>query len=449
MSSNEIPIESVVENRPQPDSRSRTGRGRQIAVLLATGLIAIAVIVSVLIPRPSSPPMIDFNGANPAVRTAIESAIQKVKEDLRSGLAWGRLGMVLSAHEYVAESLVCYREAQRWDQWEYRWPYLLAVGLEVSDPRSAIQEYRHAIERDGSVPAPRIRLAELHLNLGQLDDAEEQLRSLKTSMPDDGRVLFRMAQLLYRRGKLHEALSLATSAHDSAPQQRQVAELVRQLRRATGKDGFAVAGDKPSIQTQTGWPDPLLESVRSLRRDPYWLAVQGQQLIAQGRSDEGIIELERAASAAPDDWTLAAQVGRIYLSTSRLQLADDFLSRSIKRFPQACDLWRLRGSSRLIQQRWAEAAEDFRKALRLKPDDAPSRSDLGFCLQRQGQLEAAKREFTEALQLDPAFSAARFQFAKLMIDMNDTDSARSQLSEFLRSNPSHEEALRLLNGLPQ
>lgn len=456
MSSNESTSDrssAAPETDVRPDaSRSGDSIVRISIVIGSLAIIAALVAWQSSIQRVAAVPTIEFAEVHPAVRRVIELAQKAVQAEPRSGLAWGRLGMVFSAHEYSAESIACFREAARLDKGDVRWPYLLAVGLENSDPVGSVAAYHETISRDQGLVLPRLRLAELSLTLGELNVAEDQLNQLVDRAPSDARVQYRMAQLMFRRGRLEKAMSCALAAQASAPQHRMIAELLTRLRHSPGLKNVAPQGLEAAINTEateTGWPDPMLEDVRQFRRDAYWRADQAQQMIAAGDVVTGFAELEAAVTDAPDDWTLRAQLGRAYISANRREDAERFLSDAIERFPVAFDLFRLRGSARLLSEYWAGAIDDFRRALALKPDDAASHADLGFCLRQSGDLEEARTELQESLRLDPTLEGARLQLAKLLIELHESKSARAQLELLLQQAPNHVEARSMLQELPR
>lgn len=64
------------------------------------------------------------------------------------------------------------------------------------------------------------------------------------------------------------------------------------------------------------------------------------------------------------------------------------------------------------QNKFAAAEGEFRKAVRLKPDNAQLHNNLGAALASQGRFREAIPEFQEALRLDPAYGSARENFQK-------------------------------------
>lgn len=391
--------------------------GLAVLALCVIGLIAWWQIRS----RVPAIPVIDLQSVSPAVRRVIETAQHAVAKEPRSGLAWGRLGMVLRAHEYFPEAIDCFRIAWTLDPADLRWPYLLAIGLESTDVAASIQTYRQVIARHPQVTLPQIRLAELLLQSGDLEAAENLLTPLAERESDNPRVLYRLAQLRFRRGQPDEALALVERAHVLAPRQRAIAEFTAQLRFAP-RTRQRASPAQPAIDlaqaTETTWPDQILGDVLQLRRDAYWRASQGASLIESGNVAAGIQELEAAVAEAPDDWTLQARLAAAYLMTNRLDDAENLVSDALQRWPDTFELQHQLGTVRLLQHEWAQAVDAFGRAIQLKPGSAESHSDLGFCLQQTGQLEAAKAEFKEALRLNPSLESAKKQLAKLLTPMD-------------------------------
>lgn len=411
MSSNDRPAEPKSPNAP----RRARGVSMTSIVLLAVGLLCLVAWWPYQTRIPPLP-VIDLQGVSPAVQRVIETAQHAVTKEPRSGLAWGRLGMVLRAHEYFAESVQCFRVARRLDSANPRWPYLLAVDLESYDPAASIQIYQQMIANHPKMVLPQIRLAELQLQGGDLEAAERLLTPLAQHEPDNPRALYRLAQLRFRRGQSDEALALIEKAHALAPRQRAIAELTAQLRfapRARDRKETQPTVDL-SLATDNSWPDEILEDVLQLRRDAHWRAAQGTRLIESGNLAGGLQELEAAVVEAPDDWTLQTRLAGAYLAANRLDDAEHLLNDAVKRWPDTFELHHMQGTLELLRHEWNRAAEAFQRAIQRKPGSAESHSDLGFCYEQLGRRDAAKSEFEESLRLNPRLETARRQLAKLL-----------------------------------
>src|SRR5207244_6695765 len=89
-------------NAPTPAPKRR---GRRLVAGLAVGLVfaGLAWAGWYWLAAPS-PPEVDVSGADPDVAEAVEAARSAVKWSPHSAAAWGRLGMVLRAHDFGREA---------------------------------------------------------------------------------------------------------------------------------------------------------------------------------------------------------------------------------------------------------------------------------------------------------------------------------------------------------
>ena len=83
-------------------------------VLAAAAMLALAVgLFYLLNPRSVQPPAIPAEVADPSVSSAIAKARDDVLANPQSSSAWGELGLVFRAHDFIEESQVCFSEAAR------------------------------------------------------------------------------------------------------------------------------------------------------------------------------------------------------------------------------------------------------------------------------------------------------------------------------------------------
>src|SRR5207244_3018451 len=123
----------------------------------------------------------------------------------RSASAWGHLGKVLAAHEFIVEGDICFRQAEQLDPSQPRWPYYQAITLSLGNPEAAIPKLQRTVELCDCEPdRPRLRLAELLVGQGRLDDAADQLRRLLQKNANHPRAHLGLARLASLRGDLNE-----------------------------------------------------------------------------------------------------------------------------------------------------------------------------------------------------------------------------------------------------
>ena len=78
------------------------------------------------------------------------------------------------------------------------------------------------------------------------------------------------------------------------------------------------------------------------------------------------------------------------------------------------------------QGEFAEAVEQLRKAVELKPDYAEAYYTMGSVLKQMNQLPEAAQALREAIRLQPTFAGAHTTLAAVLRQMGDTAGAESE-----------------------
>jgi tetratricopeptide (TPR) repeat protein len=377
-----------------------------------------------------APPEVALDGVEPAVARAIEAARAKVRQDGRSAAAWGELGEVLRAHGFDPASDECFAQAERLDLGEPRWPYLQGVGRAPHDPEGALPFLRRAVERcdrrDGGNDAPRLYLAEILLQVGQDDEAEQHLLRVQESRPDDPRLRYDLGLLAVRRKKDDEAVRHFTAAvngpHTRQKACAQLAQLYTRMRKEADAADFARAAAQPPPDQP--WYDPYV--MEYMRRD---VGRQGK-LLAAG-------EYEAKMFGAPDNEArrLAEEALTIYR-----QMAED---------PSDARARLAAGTLLSKLGRYDEAEPFFREAVALPTERADSTYSLGAVLCSQGQLlesegagDRAKEKYKDALKyldgalaIKPDHGMAHLYRGLALKGLGRAGEARDALRQAVRCRP--------------
>ena len=264
--------------------------------MLGLAILAVGVNVAWRFSQPALEPMpaADTEHLDHEIRDLMTSAEANVVHDNRSAAAWGDLGAVYYVHSLEAQSQVCFRNAERLDPADYRWPYLLAVSLSSAD-HEQIAAYRRAARRCGQRAHVQLRLAEVLLDRGELAEAAAQIESVLTYAPSDSRALFAKARLLFAQGKLGEAKSFAeqsteNAADKRAPYMRAPYMLLAQLCRRTHdaeREARTVAALQQIPDGFPSWEDPDVTAVFALNRSRAHRLVVAEELARSGNSATG------------------------------------------------------------------------------------------------------------------------------------------------------------------
>src|ERR1700737_3807065 len=98
-----------MNDQPELQNALSSPRRRRVRLACLAGLAALILAAAVgaylrRVPAPE-PPVVDLQGAEPTVAAAIEEARAAVKRARASSDSWGRLGMVLLAHQFWEDAL--------------------------------------------------------------------------------------------------------------------------------------------------------------------------------------------------------------------------------------------------------------------------------------------------------------------------------------------------------
>ena len=314
----------AARNRRGAKGKSKAGRRRILLIAACLGGTVLAVGLGVYLwtwtayPDASTvnvlrePPAVELAGADPAVAKVVSGARTAVSQSPRSAAAWGRLGMVLYAHEFPVEAGVCFAQAEQLDTREARWPYFQGIILAESDPDTAIRKLQRAADLCGDLPnAPRLRVGELLLGQGRLEEAQEQFQRVLQREPANARAHLGLGRLAFQRGDLQEAQNQSVLSLKERATQKAARILLAQTRERLGKkltaQEYRLTAAMPD---DPDWPDPFLDEAFKLQTGKKRLLVRAGVLLEQGHVKECIEQCKQLVRDDPDSETAWLTLGK-------------------------------------------------------------------------------------------------------------------------------------------
>ena len=108
--------------------------------------------------------------------------------------------MILLGCQFQPEAAARFSRAERLADKDARWPFLRAVAVQRTDPETAIAELRRALKLGGDYAGvARLRLGDLLLEQGRLDEAKSEFEEALTANPDDARAHLGLARVENQR----------------------------------------------------------------------------------------------------------------------------------------------------------------------------------------------------------------------------------------------------------
>jgi tetratricopeptide (TPR) repeat protein len=396
---------------------------RLVPVLL--GLAGLALVVNLYWwyhrPRLEPLPAVESESLEPPVQAMIQVATAGVHANDFSAIAWGNLGAVLRANDLGAQAEVCYRNAERLDGADYRWPYLLGVSLAPTDAEQALACFRRAAERSGNKPHVQLRLAEMLIERRLHAEAAKLVEKVLSFAPSNPRGQLAQARLLFADGKMDEAKSWVEKSAAGAPDRRAPHLFFAQLCRRTGdQEGEAreLAILEKIPDGMTPWEDPDVADVLALRQD-----------------------------RAPRDGSAALQLARAHYDRKQYSAAETAVRAVLREFPGDERLHFELGLACFQQRKYQDAAQEFSRTIELKSDHVEAHYNLGHALLKLAKREESRAAFAAAVRLQPSHAFARINLADLLWQAGETTAAREQGEIAVRLAPQDRRARELLEKI--
>src|SRR2546425_6771000 len=175
----------------------------------------------------------------------------------------------------------------------------------------------------------------------------------------------------------------------------------------------------------------------------------GQVALSRRNYSEAISYFETALSSAPDANRIHYSLAMAYRGFGNAEKAKDHLAQRGSVGVRAADplvdglqqlikgerVHLIRGRLALEARRYAEAANEFKKAIEAKPDSLSAHINLGAVLTQTGDLQGASAQFEAALRIDPGNTVAHYNLALLLARDNQHEPAIGHLHHVLKVYP--------------
>jgi len=373
----------------------------------------------------------------------------------------------------------------------YRQAVLCLALVSIFSPSLEVRS-QNAARPDDLLPPPRSNLVPVHWpDLTKLEaDVREQLMSLQSSLADTVKTNGNEATLSNAYGAMAEsyhAYSLNSAARECYlnaahltpkefrwvyllgkldEQEGRFNDAIRsyQIARGLRPDYAAVPVNLGNIYLQLNRLEDAKENFNAaLVIDENCAAAfygLGQVALSQRSYSQAINNFEKALALIPAANRIHYSLAMAYRGLGNTEKATAHLAQQgsvgvrvndplvdrLQELIKGERIHLIRGKLALESQRYAEAGDEFRKAIAANRDSIPAHLNLGVVLASTGDLKGAAEQYEETLRIDPTNTNAHYNLAILLGKEDKHEQAIVHLQAVLRIDPNDLSARFLLAG---
>ena len=419
---------------------TRIARGVRLTVCLA--FLPLALHAEIPLPDP------ELTGLEPGVeerlKTAREALLSAVAspdvEALERGRLYGNTGRVFHAHHLFPVAEACYRNAAELDPKETHWPYLLGFLYEdTSRFPEAQAQYRRVLELDAYHALATLRLARVHLEMGEIEPAEKLLADLDSEGDLGAPVHAALGKIATSREDHAAAARHYAAALAAQPQASQLHYPLALAYRRLGEVDKAREHAGQGGTAKVAIADKILDEVGSLSVSSQMFLTTGAQALKAERYDLAEKAFRGAIAVNPENKRAHLNLAVVLAQGGDLDAAEASAREALRLDPEYGFAYFNLGTFVESRGRLPEAMDFYRKALDKDPGNLKANFRLANALMRSADYEGAARYYRAAVEIAPAFVRARYLESLAWIALRRYADAREVLEEAVRIHPENRE----------
>lgn len=369
------------------------------------------------------------------------------------GNAYGNLGSLLMAAEFLDAAEPCYLNAQMLAPGDARWPYYLGhLYRNKGDPARAAKLFEESLRLRPADPPTLVWLGNVYLDQNRPAAAEPLFAKALSIQPRSVAALFGLGRAALARHdyvraveQMEEALALDQRAsiihYPLAMAYRGLGDLEKaefHLRRRS----------EASVNT----PDPLMLELGGLVESAAAYEVRGIGALERGQWPEAAAYFRKGVELEPGKASLRHRLATALFLEGDAAGAMEQLQEVLRLAPDFAKAHYSLGVILASSGRVPEAIERFSAAVRYDPDYVEARLVLADTLRGSGRAEASLGHYERLLATDPRVAEARLGHALALVRLGRNLEARDRLGEGARIHPDRPEFVyalaRLLAAAP-
>ncbi len=376
-----------------------------------------------------------------AAREALLSAAGNPDADpLELGRLYGNTGKVFHAHHVFPVAEACYQNAAELDPKEPLWAYLRAIiYADTARLPEARSEYARVLELAPYHALAILRLARVHLELGDGADAEKLLADLHREGDLGAPIHAALGKVATTRDSHAEAARHYQAALAAQPRASRLHHPLALAYRRLGeiekaREHAALGGPVKLIV-----PDPILAEMESHSVSSQMFLTAGAQAVKAERFDQAEKAFRDAIAANPENKRAHLNLAVVLARRGELDAAEQSAREALRLDPEYGFAYFNLGTIYESRDQLTEAIGFYRQALGRDPANLKANFRLANALMRTGDYGRAAEHYRAAVEIAPSFVRARYLESLALIALGRYPAAREVLEEAVKIHPQNKE----------
>jgi tetratricopeptide (TPR) repeat protein len=364
------------------------------------------------------------------------------------GNAYGEMGKLFMAAEYLDAAEACYLNAQTLMPSEMRWPYYLGhLYRKRGDPAKSAAFLERTLQLQPADVATMVWLGDVYLAQGRPEAADSVLTKALSLQPDSIALLYRLGRAALARRNYARAVEHLEKALGLGQGAVIVHYPLAMAYRELGEMEKAEAHLRQWRDVEIDPPDALMEELAGLLDSAAAYEFRGIRALDQRDGAAAAAYFRKGVALAPDSASLRHRLGTALILSGDVRGALEQFEAALRISPELARAHYSLGIIMRSNGRTQEAIKRFSTAVKYEPTYVEARFLLADALRQDGRLEESLSEYQQVIKIDPRVAEAWFECAKALVRLKRYQLARERLSEGMKVHPDQPEFAYMLARL--
>jgi tetratricopeptide (TPR) repeat protein len=386
----------------------------------------------------------DFSRIEEPIRRQLRERASALRLDIENprtttgdlGAAYGDMGQLLMAAQYLDAAEACYLNAQSLAPTDRRWPYYLGHLYRIKGPLAqSVTSFERALELQPSDVATLIWLGEVYLAQGRPEDAEPLFAKALALDPASISARSGAGRAALARRDYARAVTLLEEALTLRPQTSVLHYSLAMAYRSLGNLTKAEAHLQQQGAGEIRPADPLMDELDELLQSPMAYDLRGNRALQVGDWKAAAASFRKGLELAPADPGLRHRLGTALAQMGDARGAVEQFEHTLQIAPGYTKAHYSLGVLMEASGRQQEAVDHYSAALKSDPNYVQARARLAGILRRRGLAQEALAHYDQVLKADPRSEEAALGYVFILVGLQRYEEARDRLAAGMKTHP--------------